>query len=184
MKKAACLFAVLILAGVMAGGVFAVSSSMDDALTYEGVYIDLLEQEKIDAELEARRNAPPSDSSGLYIVRYNADSGYVDGITIIGDGVTKRQLGFLYGGIELELQFVNDVLVGCRKTYAQELTDRLEVGLDQERAELSSFWLLKDNYSWITDEDYLELVLADYTEQVQAYQRAHPGARISSVANS
>lgn len=183
MKKAACLFAVLILAGAMAGGVFAVSSSMDDALIYKGVYIDLLEQEKIDAELEARRNAPSSDSSGLYMVRYNADSGYVDGTTITGDGVTKRQLGFLYDGTELELQFVNDVLVGCRKTYAQELADRLEAGLDQEQAELISFWLLKDDSSWITDEDYLELVLADYTEQVQAYQSAHPGARTSKEVN-
>ena len=38
-----------------------------------------------------------------------------------------------------------------------------------------SFEVFLNNDSWETDDDYLNLVLADYTEQVLEYQSEHPG---------
>ena len=82
----------------------------------------------------------------------------------------------------LDLHFVNDVLIGCRKTYEQELLDRLEgqtlescTAEEREAAEKGALEVILNNDSWETDEDYLKLVLADYTEQVLEYQSEHPG---------
>ena len=122
MKKEKILLAValfllavaLFLLIVVAGGIFVYWRAVADLtpdpaepftvvnadLTYDGVYID--------------------------VVKYNSETGYVDGITATSAGITDRQLSFVYGGVQLDLHFVNDVLIGCRKTYEQELLDRLE----------------------------------------------------------
>ena len=47
--------------------------------------------------------------------------------------------------------------------------------LEREAAEKGALEVILNNDSWETDEDYLKLVLADYTEQVLEYQSEHPG---------
>lgn len=152
-------------------------------LTYDGVYIDLIDQAKIDAELEEQQSGPDSDSSELYVAKYNAETGYVDGITVTSAGIADRQLSFVHEGVQLDLHFVNDVLIGCRKTYEQELTDRLAgqalescTAEEREAAEEGALEVILNNDSWETDEDYLKLVLADYANQVLEYQSEHPVA--------
>lgn len=195
MKKEKVLLISLFLAGIAAGGAFVywgttVTPASDKSyeavnsdLIYDGVYIDLIEQVKIDTDLEGRQNAPASDSSELYVVKYNSETGYVDGTTVTGAGVTDRQLSFEYEGVQLDLHFVNDVLIGCRRTYEQELTDRLAgqaleacTAEEREAAERGALEVILNNSSWETDEAYLKLVLTDYTEQVLEYQNDHPGA--------
>lgn len=184
--------AVLFLTGIVIGTTFAywrvgipaapfVAENAD--LTYNGVYIDLIEQ----AEVDDRQSSPAPDSSDLYVVKYDTDTGYVDGITATNAGVTDRQLSFVYEGIQLELHFVNDVLIGCRRTYEQELMDRLKgqslescTAEEREAAEQGALEILLSHDSWQTDEGYLKLVLADYARQVQEYQNAHPNAAASS----
>lgn len=46
----------------------------------------------------------------------------------------------------------------------------------QEAEENGALEVILNNDSWETDEDYLKLVLADYTKQVLEYQSEHPGA--------
>ena len=142
-------------------------------LTYDGVYIDLIEQAMIDAKSEEQQGGSNPDNLELHVVKYNSETGYVDGITATSAGITDRQL---------DLHFVNDVLIGCRKTYEQELLDRLEgqtlescTAEEREAAEKGALEVILNNDSWETDEDYLKLVLADYTEQVLEYQSEHPG---------
>ena len=151
-------------------------------LTYDGVYIDLIEQAMIDAKSEEQQGGSNPDNLELHVVKYNSETGYVDGITATSAGITDRQLSFVYGGVQLDLHFVNDVLIGCRKTYEQELLDRLEgqtlescTAEEREAAEKGALEVILNNDSWETDEDYLKLVLADYTEQVLEYQSEHPG---------
>ena len=151
-------------------------------LTYDGVYIDLIEQGRIDASSEEDQSSSDPDSSELYVAKYNAETGYADGITVTSAGITDRQLSFVYGGVQLDLHFVNDVLIGCRKTYEQELLDRLEgqtlescTAEEREAEENGALEVILNNDSWETDEDYLKLVLADYTKQVLEYQSEHPG---------
>lgn len=199
MKKEKVMLIALFLIGVLAGGTFlhwrseaAPASSVESfevvnkSLTYGGVYIDLVEQAKIDADLEERQNALDPNGSEPYMVKYNVETGYVDGITTTGAGITDRQLSFVYEGVQLDLHFINDVLIGCRKTYEQELTDQLSDQVlactteEREAAELETLEIILDNDSWETDEDYLKLVLADYTEQVLEYQSEHPGVVDSS----
>ena len=93
----------------------------------------------------------------------------------------------MHEGIQLDLHFVNDVLIGCRRTYEQELMDRLEgqslescTAEEREAAEQGALKVLLNHDSWETDEDYLKLVLADYAKQVQEYQDSHPNAAASS----
>lgn len=85
-------------------------------LTYDGVYIDLIEQAMIDAKSEEQQGGSNPDNLELHVVKYNSETGYVDGITATSAGITDRQLSFVYGGVQLDLHFVNDVLIGCRKT--------------------------------------------------------------------
>ena len=99
--------------------------AVDSDLAYGGVYIDLIEQARIDARSEEDQSSSDPDSSELYVAKYNAETGYADGITVTSAGITDRQLSFVHEGVQLDLHFVNDVLIGCRKTYEQELTDRL-----------------------------------------------------------
>lgn len=192
----ATLFAVGILAGILIGGAFVywrASASLSPAstepvvaansdLTYGGVYIDLIEQARIDARLEEDQSSSDPDSSELYVAKYNAETGYADGITVTSAGITDRQLSFVHEGVQLDLHFVNDVLIGCRKTYEQEVADRLEgqplescTDEEREAAEKGALEVILNDDSWETDEDYLKLVLADYMEQVSEYQNEHPG---------
>ena len=156
--------------------------AVDSDLAYDGVYIDLIEQAMIDAKSEEQQGGSNPDNLELHVVKYNSETGYVDGITATSAGITDRQLSFVYGGVQLDLHFVNDVLIGCRKTYEQELLDRLEgqtlescTAEEREAAEKGALEVILNNDSWETDEDYLKLVLADYTEQVLEYQSEHPG---------
>lgn len=190
------LFGASILAGILIGGAFVywrASASLSPAstepvvaaesdLAYGGVYIDLIEQAGIDARAEEEQSSSDPDSSELYVAKYNAETGYVDGITVTSAGITDRQLSFVYEGVQLDLHFVNDVLIGCRKTYEQEVADRLEgqtlescTDEEREAAEKGALEVILNNNSWETDEDYLKLVLADYIEQVSEYQSEHPG---------
>ena len=192
----ATLFVAGILAGILTGGAFVywrASASLspastepvvavDSDLAYDGVYIDLIEQAMIDAKSEEQQGGSNPDNLELHVVKYNSETGYVDGITATSAGITDRQLSFVYGGVQLDLHFVNDVLIGCRKTYEQELLDRLEgqtlescTAEEREAAEKGALEVILNNDSWETDEDYLKLVLADYTEQVLEYQSEHPG---------
>lgn len=193
----ATLFVVCILAGILIGGAFVywrASASLfpastepvvaaDSDLAYGGVYIDLIEQARIDARSEEDQSSSDPDSSELYVAKYNAETGYADGITVTSAGITDRQLSFVHEGVQLDLHFVNDVLIGCRKTYEQELTDRLAgrtlqscTAEEREAAENGALEVILNNDSWETDENYLKLVLADYTKQVLEYQSEHPGA--------
>lgn len=158
--------------------------AVDSDLAYDGIYIDLIEQAGIDARAEEEQSSSDPDSSELYVAKYNAETGYVDGITVTSAGITDRQLSFVHEGVQLDLHFVNDVLIGCRKTYEQELTDRLAgralescTAEEREAAENGALEVILNNDSWETDEDYLKLVLADYTKQVLEYQSEHPGAK-------
>ena len=195
--KKTALLATLFVAGILIGGAFVywrASASLSPAstepvvavnsdLTYNGVYIDLIEQARIDARLEEDQSSANSDSSELYVAKYNAETGYVDGITVTSAGIADRQLSFVHEGVQLDLHFVNDVLIGCRKTYEQELTDRLAgqalescTAEEREVAEEGALEVILNNDSWETDEDYLKLVLADYANQVLEYQSEHPVA--------
>lgn len=197
-KKEIVLLAALFLTGIVVGTTFVylfwrmgipadpfVGASAD--LTYNGVYIDLIEQAEVDDRQREWQSNSDSDSSDPYVVKYNSDTGYADGITVTCAGITDRQVSFVYEGIQLELHFVNDVLIGCRRTYEQELMDRLEgrslescTAEEREAAEQGALEILLDHDSWETDEDYLKLVLADYVRQVQEYQDSHPNAVASS----
>ena len=195
--KKVALLATLFVAGILTGGAFVywrASASLspastepvvavDSDLAYGGVYIDLIEQGRIDASSEEDQSSSDPDSSELYVAKYNAETGYADGITVTSAGITDRQLSFVHEGVQLDLHFVNDVLIGCRKTYEQELTDRLAgralescTAEEREAAENGALEVILNNDSWETDEDYLKLVLADYTKQVLEYQSEHPGA--------
>lgn len=196
MKKEKVLLAALFLVGIVIGGTLVYWRAAADLapapaepftavnadLTYDGVYIDLIEQARIDAKSEEQQSSSAPDSSEFHVVKYNSETGYVDGITATSAGITDRQLSFVYEGIQLDLHFVNDVLIGCRKTYEQELLDRLEgqtlescTAEEREAAEKGALEVILNNGSWETDEDYLKLVLADYAEQVLEYQKEHPG---------
>ena len=197
MKKEKILLAVaLFLLIVVAGGTFVYWRAVADLtpdpaepftvvnadLTYDGVYIDLIEQAMIDAKSEEQQGGSNPDNLELHVVKYNSETGYVDGITATSAGITDRQLSFVHEGVQLDLHFVNDVLIGCRKTYEQELTDRLAgralescTAEEREAEENGALEVILNNDSWETDEDYLKLVLADYTEQVLEYQSEHPG---------
>lgn len=196
--KKAALLATLFGAGILIGGAFVywrASASLppastepvvavDSDLAYDGIYIDLIEQAGIDARAEEEQSSSDPDSSELYVTKYNAETGYVDGITVTSAGITDRQLSFVHEGVQLDLHFVNDVLIGCRKTYEQELTDRLAgrtlqscTAEEREAAENGALEVILNNDSWETDVDYLKLVLADYTKQVLEYQSEHPGAK-------
>lgn len=197
-KKEIVLLAALFLTGIVVGTTFVylfwrmgisadpfVGASAD--LTYNGVYIDLIEQAEVNDRQREWQSNSDSDSSDPYVVKYNSDTGYADGITVTCAGITDRQVSFVYEGIQLELHFVNDVLIGCRRTYEQELMDRLEgrslescTAEEREAAEQGALEILLDHDSWETDEDYLKLVLADYVRQVQEYQDSHPNAVASS----
>lgn len=197
-KKEIVLLAALFLTGIVVGTTFVylfwrtgipaapfVGASAD--LTYNGVYIDLIEQAEVDDRQREWQSNSDSDSSDPYVVKYNSDTGYADGITVTCAGITDRQVSFVYEGIQLELHFVNDVLIGCRRTYEQELMDRLEgrslescTAEEREAAEQGALEILLDHDSWETDEDYLKFVLADYVRQVQEYQDSHPNAVASS----
>ena len=197
-KKEIVLLAALFLTGIVVGTTFVylfwrmgisadpfVGASAD--LTYNGVYIDLIEQAEVNDRQREWPSNSDSDSSDPYVVKYNSDTGYADGITVTCAGITDRQVSFVYEGIQLELHFVNDVLIGCRRTYEQELMDRLEgrslescTAEEREAAEQGALEILLDHDSWETDEDYLKLVLADYVRQVQEYQDSHPNAVASS----
>ena len=195
-KKEIVLLAGLFLTGIVVGTTFVylflfwrvgipadpfVGASAD--LTYNGVYIDLIEQDEVDD----RQSSPDTDSSDSYVVKYNSETGYVDGITVTNAGITDRQVSFVHEGIQLDLHFVNDVLIGCRRSYEQELMDRLEgqslescTAEERETAEQGALEVLLNQDSWETDEGYLKLVLADYAKQVQEYQDSHPNAAASS----
>ena len=211
MKKEKILLAValfllavaLFLLIVVAGGIFVYWRAVADLtpdpaepftvvnadLTYDGVYIDLIEQAMIDAKSEEQQGGSNPDNLELHVVKYNSETGYVDGITATSAGITDRHRAAgvgarrgVDGGVQLDLHFVNDVLIGCRKTYEQELLDRLEgqtlescTAEEREAAEKGALEVILNNDSWETDEDYLKLVLADYTEQVLEYQSEHPG---------
>lgn len=197
-KKEIVLLAALFLTGIVVGTTFVylfwrvgipadpfVGAGAD--LTYNGVYIDLIEQAEVDDRQREWQSNSDSDSSDPYVVKYNSDTGYVDGITVTSAGITDRQVSFVYEGIQLELHFVNDVLIGCRRTYEQELMDRLEgrslescTAEEREAAERGALEILLDHDSWETGEDYLKLVLADYVRQVEEYQDSHPNAVASS----
>ena len=184
MKKEKILLAVaLFLLIVVAGGTFVYWRAVADLtpdpaepftvvnadLTYDGVYIDLIEQAMIDAKSEEQQGGSNPDNLELHVVKYNSETGYVDGITATSAGITDRQLSFVYGGVQLDLHFVNDVLIGCRKTLESCTAE------EREAAEKGALEVILNNDSWETDEDYLKLVLADYTEQVLEYQSEHPG---------
>lgn len=197
-KKEIVLLAALFLTGIVVGTTFVylfwrmgipadpfVGASAD--LTYNGVYIDLIEQAEVDDRQREWQSNSDSDGSDPYVVKYNSDTGYADGITVTCAGITDRQVSFVYEGIQLELHFVNDVLIGCRRTYEQELMDRLEgrslescTAEEREAAEQGALEILLDHDSWEIDEDYLKFVLADYVRQVQEYQDSHPNAVASS----
>ena len=200
MKKENVLLAVaLFLLIMVAGGTFVYWRALADLapapasaepftavnsdLTYDGVYIDLIEQTRIDAKSEEQQGGFNPDSSEFHVIKYNSETGYVDGITATSAGITDRQLSFVYEGVQLDLHFVNDVLIGCRKTYEQELADRLEGQTlesctedEREAAEKGALEVILNNDSWETDEEYLKLVLADYSKQILGYQSEHPGA--------
>lgn len=194
-KKEIVLLVALLLAGIVAGATFVywragvpeAPLDMGNAdLIYDGVYIDLIKQAEADDRLKEWQSSPDPDGSNLYVVKYNTDTGYVDGITATSAGITDRQLSFVYEGIQLDLHFVNNVLIGCRRTYEQELMDRLEgqslescTADEREAAEQGALEVLLNHDSWETDEDYLKLVLADYAKQVQEYQNSHPNAAAS-----
>ena len=189
-KKEIVLLAALFMVGIVAGAIFVYwraeppadpFAAVNADLTYNGVYIDLIKQAEVDDKLKEWQGSP--DGSELYIVKYNADTGYVDGVTATGAGITDRQLSFVYEGVQLDLHFVNNILVGCRRTYEQELMDRLKgqtlescTAEERETAEQGALEVLLNNDSWETDEDYLKLVLADYAKQVQEYQNTHSNA--------
>lgn len=200
-KKEIVLLAALFLTGIVVGtapaylsylywrvGIPADSFAEASAdLTYNGVYIDLIEQAEVDDRQREWQSSPAPDGSDPYVVKYNSDTGYVDGITVTNAGITDRQVSFVYEGIQLELHFVNDVLIGCRRSYEQELMDRLEgqslescTAEERETAEQGALEVLLNQDSWETDEGYLKLVLADYAKQVQEYQDSHPNAAASS----
>lgn len=152
-------------------------------LIYDGVYVDLIDQSKIDVKLEEQQSGADSNNSDLYVGKYNTETGYADGITATSSEITDRHLSFVHEGVQLELHFVNDVLIGCRKTYEQELMDWLAgktlnscTAEEREAAEDGALEVILNDDSWETDEDYLKLVLADYANQVLEYQSKHPVA--------
>ena len=85
------------------------------------------------------------------------------------------------GASRLDLHFVNDVLIGCRKTMNKSCWIGWKARrwnpapLRSGRQRKGALEVILNNDSWETDEDYLKLVLADYTEQVLEYQSEHPG---------
>lgn len=89
---------------------------------------------------------------------------------------TAPQVAFDYRGIELQLHFLDDVLLECRKTASQEIRE-LREGMPAEELseeavndmELYALETLLKNKSWVTDPQVLQDVLTEYSRQVQAY---------------
>ena len=174
MKKSIPLFTLILLSAVALTSLAYVrfnqpAAGTSYALSYDGIYIDLLTQEKVDA----LRSEPAGTE--LHIVKVNQD-GYVPGTTFAGNGSTEHYVAFDYQGIELQLHFLDDVLLECRKTASQEIRE-LKEGMPTEELseeavndmELYALETLLKNKSWVTDPQVLQDVLTEYSRQVQAY---------------
>lgn len=174
MKKALLLFTFVLLSSIALVSLVYVRfnsavAGTSESLTYDGVYIDLIDQAKVDV-----LRANPEDE-GLHIVKVD-QNGYVPGVTLMENGTTEQYVSFDYQETELQLHFLDDVLVGCRKTASQELREltggRPIEAFSEETADsmkLYALGTLLENDSWVTDPQILKDVLADYSSQVQSY---------------
>lgn len=142
---------------------------------YDGIYVDLMAQTNYDAWREAKDPSQP-----IYVLKVDKETNLPICMKLEKGDKTIVTTSFLHNGVEYDLQFENNVLVGVRKSYAEvkaalaakfgisldSLSDEQEMALEQEAAK--AFF----NNSWQRDTSILSPILNDYAAQVQALSNA------------
>lgn len=140
---------------------------------YSGKYVDLSAQADYEAWLQSK---PPSEQS--YILKVDKKTNLPACTEIAGNGKTIVSTSFFHDGVEHDLRFQNNVLVGARRSYSAE-KEALAAELfasswdalpseQQEAIDLAVLEIILDNQSWQTDTETLKPILDDYAAQVRA----------------
>ncbi len=143
---------------------------------YDGIYVDLMAQ----AEYEAWRESK-APLGAIHIMKVDPETGLPVCTVIMQGNSTEVLTSFLHDGAKYDLRFINNVLVGARKSWSEEkaaLAARAGASYDtlsdeqQEMIDRQAFEVIWNNQSWETDPEALKPVLDDYAAQVRALSAA------------
>ncbi len=177
MKKTIRFSCVIILGAAIILGIFYYQAHPFLSPTYyDGIYVDLMAQAEYEAWQEAK-----DPSKTIYISKVDKMTSLPICFTMKQGRKTTVSTSFLHNGTGYELYFENNVLIGARKSFAEERaaiatavgTSYDALSTEQRKAvDRLALEAFVDKQSWETDKAVLKPILDDYAAQVQALSDA------------